>query len=108
KILIVGGLSKGQDFTPLAEAIRSGTVRHTILYGADATRIAQTLRAYELSHSLVDQLPLAVEQAFNFAENQDVVLFSPACASMDQFENYQVRGQAFIDAVREIALDSGE
>src|SRR5690625_754736 len=108
KVLIVGGLGKGQDFTPLAEAIRSGAVRHTVLYGADAARIAQTLRTYELSHSLVAQLSQAVEQAFGFAENQDVVLFSPACASMDQFENYQARGLAFTEAVREIALDSGE
>lgn len=108
KVLIVGGLGKGQDFTPLAEAIQTGAVRHTILYGADAPRIAQTLRTYELPHSLVAQLSWAVEQAFSFAENKDVVLFSPACASMDQFENYQVRGQAFIDAVRGIALDAGE
>ncbi len=108
KVLIAGGVGKGQDFSPLAEAIREGQVRHTVLYGADALRIAQTLRAYELPHSLVAALPQAVEQAFSLAEQQDVILFSPACASMDQFENYMVRGQAFIDAVNELALDLGE
>lgn len=108
KVLIAGGLGKGQDFNPLAEAIRDAQVRHTVLYGADATRIAQTLREHNLPHSLVVELPQAVEQAFGFAQEQDVVLFSPACASMDQFENYMVRGRAFIDAVNELALDLGE
>ncbi|HLS17531.1 MAG TPA: UDP-N-acetylmuramoyl-L-alanine--D-glutamate ligase [Paenalcaligenes sp.] len=108
KILIAGGLGKGQDFTPLAEAIRAGDVRHTVLYGADAARIAQTLRECDLPHSMVAQLDSAVEQAFGFASARDVVLFSPACASMDQFENYQARGRAFVDAVSELALDLGE
>lgn len=108
KILIAGGLAKGQDFAPLARAIQQAKIRHSILYGADAEVIAQALAAYDVPCTRVDTLAQAVFLAHERARTGDVVLFSPACASMDQFENYLARGKAFVDAVAELALEKGE
>lgn len=108
KILVAGGLAKGQDFEPLAQAIQAREVKHTVLYGADAKLIAQALSAHGLPYTVVDTLQAAVPLAFKQAANGGVVLFSPACASMDQFENYLKRGRAFVDAVSDLALTQGE
>src|SRR5690625_1547285 len=108
KILIAGGLGKGQDFAPLAQAVADHQVRHSFLYGADASLIAQALDAAKQPYTVVDALAQAVPQAFAQAQANEVVLFSPACASLDQFANYMQRGQAFVQAVEELALDLGE
>lgn len=108
KVLIAGGLAKGQDFAPLTLAVRAGQVRHCVLYGADAPLIAQALTEQGLPHTVVQTLQQAVPLAFELTGSADVVLFSPACASMDQFDSYMQRGQAFVDAVAELALDQGE
>jgi UDP-N-acetylmuramoylalanine--D-glutamate ligase len=50
----------------------------------------------------------AVNTAMSLASAGDVVLMSPACASMDMFSNYMQRGAAFADAVQELALEYGE
>ena len=48
----------------------------------------------------VDSLEMAVETATRIARAGDIVLLSPACASLDMFENYQERGDAFVTAVK--------
>ena len=50
----------------------------------------------------------AVQVAMDAAATGDVVLLSPACASMDMFRNYPHRGECFVEAVKELALDRGE
>jgi UDP-N-acetylmuramoylalanine--D-glutamate ligase len=87
--LILGGSRKGEDFAPLAAAIGSN-VRSVHLIGAEAGRL----------HALVDgdvdeTLERAVLHARRLARPGDVVLLSPACASYDQFENFEERGDAF-------------
>jgi hypothetical protein len=52
-------------------------------------------------------LPQAVRRGAGLAKSGDVVLLSPACASLDMFTNYAHRAQVFVDAVREIALEKG-
>lgn len=108
KLLIAGGLGKGQDFGPLAQAVKNGRVRHSFLYGADAEQIAHAFAKKNLSYTLVENMQVAVSAAFSMAKAQEVILFSPACASMDQFSNYIERGQAFIEEVTELALQHGE
>jgi UDP-N-acetylmuramoylalanine--D-glutamate ligase len=87
--LILGGSSKDEDFGPLAAAI-GPNVRSVHLIGAEAKRLAAAIDGHD------DQtLGRAVAHAAEFADTGDVVLLSPACASFDQFENFEDRGEAF-------------
>jgi len=97
-ILVAGGVAKGQDFTPLAQAAQR--CRQVILFGQDRARIAQAMEKVGLAPVVVETLTAALKAAQACARRGDVVLFSPACASFDQFANYQQRGEAFCDWVR--------
>lgn len=106
-VLIMGGLAKGQDFHPLAQAIKQ-YVQTIILIGQDALVIQEALAdTGVLMLSAMDMMQ-AVRLAIANAQDARVVLLSPACASMDMFDNYMARGQAFEVAVHEVALDYGE
>jgi UDP-N-acetylmuramoylalanine--D-glutamate ligase len=100
-VLIAGGEGKNQDFTPLAAALR-GKVRHAVLIGRDAARLAATL-AGVCSLELCATLPEAVAAAARAARPGDTVLLSPACASLDMFRDYAHRGAVFAAAVQELA-----
>lgn len=106
-VLIAGGLGKGQDFTPLGEAVRE-YARAVVLIGQDAECIAQALSSCAVPVERVSSMADAVERALALATPGDTVLLSPACASMDMFRNYGHRGQCFVDEVTELALDHGE
>ncbi|WP_163560218.1 UDP-N-acetylmuramoyl-L-alanine--D-glutamate ligase [Halomonas sp. NO4] len=92
-VLLAGGVGKGADFTPLAEPLaRYG--REAILFGADAPRLAAALEG-RVAVTRVADLGAAMGRARTVARPGDCVLLSPACASLDQFPNYQARGDAF-------------
>ena len=92
-VLIAGGLGKRADFSPLAEAA-ARHVRYVVLIGSDAARIGEALRGRtEIRHA--PDLATAVDAAWSVARDGESVLFSPACASFDMFENFAVRGDAF-------------
>jgi UDP-N-acetylmuramoylalanine--D-glutamate ligase len=100
-ILLAGGVGKGADFRPLAAPLaRHG--REAILFGEDASRLEAVL-AGGLPLTRVDDLDAAMSRAAEIAEPGDCVLLSPACASLDQFSNYQARGEAFRGAVLKLA-----
>jgi UDP-N-acetylmuramoylalanine--D-glutamate ligase len=92
--LILGGRGKGQDFTPLAPLVaeRAASVH---LVGEDAERIGDALRESGAEVFADGDLARAVEHARSLAAPGDVVLLSPACASYDQFEDFEARGEAF-------------
>jgi len=100
-VMIAGGDGKNQDFTPLAAAFR-GKVRHTVLIGRDAPRIAAALAGVCALESCAT-LRQAVQAAARAARAGDTVLLSPACASLDMFRDYAHRGAVFAAAVRELA-----
>jgi UDP-N-acetylmuramoylalanine--D-glutamate ligase len=88
--LILGGSLKGESFAPLAEAI-GGNVESIHLIGEAADALAEVLPS-----ALRDEtLERAVHHAARLAQPGDVVLLSPACASYDQFDNFEQRGDAF-------------
>lgn len=107
-VLIAGGVGKDQDFTPLVQTIAQSMCRAVVLIGRDASLIQNACADLDIPVVLAESLELAVQQAYGFTEPGDVVLLSPACASLDMFSNYTERGHQFIDAVTELALDQGE
>lgn len=92
-ILLAGGVGKGADFRPLAEPL-ARYAREAILFGEDAGRLDAALRGC-VPITRVDEMDEALARAAEIAEPGDCVLLSPACASLDQFPNYQARGEAF-------------
>ena len=106
-LLIAGGDGKGQDFTPLSGPC-SRYVRAVLLIGRDAPAVKAAIEPTGVPCFDLDDLPSAVRRAAGLARSQDVVLLSPACASMDMFTNYAHRAQVFVDAVRDIALEKGQ
>jgi UDP-N-acetylmuramoylalanine--D-glutamate ligase len=105
-VLILGGEGKGQDFSPLAAPV-SRYVRSVVLIGRDAPLIRQALAASDVTLLDATSMADAVVQANRAAHAGDAVLLSPACASFDMFKDYAHRAQSFVDAVRNLALDSG-
>lgn len=98
-ILIAGGQSKGQDFSPLKEIVQR-KVKHLILLGEDAELLNSELAEFT-EVSFVSDLPQAVKKANEVAISGDAVLLSPACASFDMYSGYEQRGDEFIIAVKE-------
>jgi UDP-N-acetylmuramoylalanine--D-glutamate ligase len=97
-VLIAGGLGKGGDFDDFARRIHS-RLRCAVLIGEDAPLIANALQGLAPVH-LADDMQKAVRVAAEMAEADDTVLLAPACASLDQYENYQRRGDDFCRAVQ--------
>ena len=92
-ILLAGGVGKDQDFSPLRDACQE-YVKKTLLFGRDAKMIATALGKNN-DQAMADTLEQVLQEAVDIAEPGDVVLFSPACASFDQFDNYVKRGDYF-------------
>lgn len=96
-ILIAGGDGKGADFTPLVEPL-TAHVSQVITFGKDGDKIANLTS----KSSKVTSLYAAVQTANAVAAPGDIVLLSPACASLDMFKNFSERGEQFIAAVAKI------
>ncbi len=97
-VLLAGGVDKGGDYAPLADAAR-GRVRRALVFGAARERIGAALAAAAVSVETTDSLPAAVAAAAAVAQAGDTVLLAPACASFDMFTDYVARGRAFRAAV---------
>lgn len=97
-VLIAGGDGKGQDFSPLKNAF-ARYARAVVLIGRDARTIESAVAGCEVPLIHAADMDAAVLAANERAQAGDVVLLSPACASLDMFRNYAHRAQVFIDAV---------
>ena len=99
--LILGGYDKGSDFTELAAYV---WVRCKAVYtiGAMGGLIAEAIEKHPASAEVIrcGELEKAVTEIEKRVKPGDVVLLSPACASWDQFENYEQRGERFIELVK--------
>lgn len=98
-VLIAGGLGKGADFSPLRPVVERH-VRAVVLFGRDAPLLEDVLAGTRPTRRAAT-LPQAVAVAAKLAQSGDTVLFSPACASFDMFDNFEHRGEVFRAAVRE-------
>jgi UDP-N-acetylmuramoylalanine--D-glutamate ligase len=104
-ILIAGGDGKGQSFTPLRASVER-SCKTVLLIGRDATLVARGLSGTSVPVVTLDTLDAAVERAFDLIQPGDVVLLSPACASLDQFGSYVERGKRFAALVEERLTES--
>jgi UDP-N-acetylmuramoylalanine--D-glutamate ligase len=94
-LLLAGGESKGADLTQWAQTVKKHCDQ-VYAFGRDRDRFQVALGDQA---TVVDTLDHALDEALSRASAGDVILFSPACASLDQFENYQKRGDYFIELV---------
>jgi UDP-N-acetylmuramoylalanine--D-glutamate ligase len=106
-LLIAGGEGKGQDFSPLTDPV-ARYAKTVLLIGKAAAEIRATLEIANVELSDYATLEQAVQSAAEMAQEGDIVLLSPACASLDMFRNYAHRAQVFVDAVHEVALARGD
>ncbi|ANJ07046.1 UDP-N-acetylmuramoyl-L-alanine--D-glutamate ligase [Streptomyces parvulus] len=107
-VWIAGGLAKGATFDELV-AGAAKRLRGAVLIGADRALIREALARHAPEVPVVDldrtdtgAMLQAVQEAQRLARPGDTVLLAPACASMDMFTNYNKRGDAFAQAVREL------
>ena len=105
-VVILGGDGKGQDFSPLADPVKR-YVRAVVLIGRDAALIRQALQHTGVPLMDASSMEDAVTQCTAHAMAGDAVLMSPACASLDMFDNYGHRAAVFIAAVSRLAMASG-
>ena len=100
-ILILGVLDKGNPYTPLKPLIAK-LVKSVLTIGSAAKKIEDELQGVRpLSHC--ETLEKAVQKSFEIAKEGDIILLSPACASFDQFENFEDRGIQFKKILRQYA-----
>jgi UDP-N-acetylmuramoylalanine--D-glutamate ligase len=92
-VLILGGQAKGGDFSSMA-GVCADHVKRVLAFGRDGNHIESALQDVVPVRRL-DSLDEIVDQAIDTAVYGDTVLFSPACASYDMFENYEIRGETF-------------
>ncbi|RAR50604.1 UDP-N-acetylmuramoylalanine--D-glutamate ligase [Paraburkholderia unamae] len=105
-VLIAGGDGKGQDFDPLVAPV-ARWCRAVMLIGRDAAKIRAALGETGVAMSDHATLEEATRAATALAQPGDVVLLSPACASLDMFRNYAHRAAVFRDTVEDIAAERG-
>jgi UDP-N-acetylmuramoylalanine--D-glutamate ligase len=102
--LILGGKDKDSDYTLLNDLLRQ-RVRRVYTIGAAAAKIESQIKgATEIDHA--ETLETAVKHAAAAAKEGDIVLLAPACASFDQFQNYEHRGRVFKEAVGALAANA--
>jgi UDP-N-acetylmuramoylalanine--D-glutamate ligase len=97
-LVILGGKDKGSDYAPLIEPLRQ-RARLALLIGAAAEKIESHIGA-AIPVVRAGTLDRALALAWERAQPGDTVLLAPACASFDQFENYEHRGRVFKQLVR--------
>jgi UDP-N-acetylmuramoylalanine--D-glutamate ligase len=98
-VWIAGGVDKGNDYSLLTELVDGGKVKALICLGVDNKKLRAAFTAHIAQILETQDLGQAVSWAQELAEDNEVVLLSPACASFDLFKNYEDRGDQFRSAV---------
>jgi UDP-N-acetylmuramoylalanine--D-glutamate ligase len=104
--IILGGKDKDSDYTVLRGAL-CAKARGVLLIGAASQKIASQLGDVGVPVVQSGTMAAALQQAYRSAERGDTVLLAPACASFDQFENFEQRGRVFKELVKALA-EGGE
>jgi len=99
-LVILGGKDKGSDYTELQKPLREKAIL-ALLVGAAAEKIEKQI-AGNVAVEHAGTIERAVEIASHAAQPGDIVLLAPACASFDQFQNFEHRGRVFKELVRQL------
>ncbi len=105
-LVILGGKDKGSDYTALQKPLREKAIL-ALLIGAASDKIEKQIMG-SVAIERAGTLEHAVQVASQAAKAGDVVLLAPACASFDQFQNYEQRGQVFKELVRRLGKNATE
>ncbi len=100
-VWIVGGIDKGNDYTPLFELVKT-RVKAIVCLGRDNSRIVKAFEGAVPQIVETNSVAEAVKTAYYLGSPGDVVLLSPACASFDLFENFEDRGRQFKQQVYDL------
>jgi UDP-N-acetylmuramoylalanine--D-glutamate ligase len=100
--VILGGRGKGESYAKLALDM-AGRTKRAYLIGEEASAIGAALELAGVDHELSGDLETAVRSAAKNARQGEIVLLAPACASYDQFHDFEERGDAFRRLVEEVA-----
>ena len=96
-IILLGGIDRGHSFEDLSDDLTN--VSHIISYGETKNRIKEFADEYNVDCVVVDTLKDAVKCAYSISSEGDTILLSPACASWDQFEDFETRGKKFKEVI---------
>ena len=100
-ILIAGGLDRGHSFDELKQFM--GNVKAVVTLGETAEKFGQFAASCGIEKIVhAGDMKDAVNQAYAFTAEEDIVLLSPACASWDQYPSFEIRGDQFIEAVMQL------
>ena len=100
-ILIAGGLDRGNGFDELVPDLTS--VSGIVLYGETKEKLQEAAKLAGVSViEVVNTLEEATKKAYAISKEDDIILLSPACASWDQFKNFEIRGDEFIQVVENL------
>jgi len=109
KVVIIGGFDRGLDLKYIIDEVinedKKGLIRKILLIGASSKRLSQEMSDKGFSNFEIDEsknMDEIVNTATKLADSGDTVLLSPGFASFDMFKNFEVRGQAFVDAVAKL------
>ena len=99
-VLILGGLDRGHSFEPLLPYLKN--VKHIVCYGETKEKIKEFAIKNNIDVTVTNNLEDAVHAAYNMSLEGDTILLSPACASWDQYKNFEDRGNEFKKIVRNL------
>lgn len=103
-VLIAGGDGKGQSFLPLAKTAK-GRVGFVVVIGKDAPKLQAAFAAEKIKSANAETMAGAVALAYDNCPPGGVVLLSPACSSLDMFDDYRARAAAFLAAAKGLTLE---
>ena len=99
-VLLLGGLDTGHSFAPLIPYLKN--VKHIVCFGQTKDRIKDFAIQNHVDVTCLENLKEAVKAAYNISEEGDTILLSPACASWDEYPNYEKRGEEFKNIVNSL------
>ncbi|MBL1223809.1 UDP-N-acetylmuramoyl-L-alanine--D-glutamate ligase [Enterococcus sp. BWR-S5] len=100
-ILLAGGLDRGNDFDELVPFLVG--LKGIVLFGETKDRLNQAaIEAGITTIILTENVETAVKEAYDFSQKNDTILLSPACASWDQYPNFEIRGEKFMQAFQQL------
>lgn len=100
-ILLAGGLERGHSFEELRDSMKN--VKGIVAFGQTGERFIEFAKSCGIENTvLAKNVEDAVKMAAPISESGDVILLSPACASWDQYPNFEIRGDLFIEAAMKL------